>query len=133
MAVTVGTNFSSVLHAGSNGISIAFPDVCKTPIPVGVTPLPYPTLAKTANAVQQKRRTTGVGLKGVSSFKVSGLTSAAQSASARQSEILQLKAMMNQINTKMLAMTTIDPIQWQAVIQEYVVATSALYVTIHGG
>ena len=32
MPVTVGVNFMSVVHASSNGVTIAFPDVCKTGI-----------------------------------------------------------------------------------------------------
>ena len=136
MAVTVGVNFMSVVHQSSNGITIAFPDVCKTPLPATTQPLPYPTVAKTAAAVQQKRKTTGVGTICVSSVAVSSVGSAfktatLQTASARQSEIQQLKAMLSQINAKLLALTTTDPNQWQAVIQEYAIAASALYVTIH--
>ena len=37
MPVTVGVNFLSVVHASSNGITMAFPDVCKTPTPAGPT------------------------------------------------------------------------------------------------
>lgn len=136
MSVTVGANFLSVLHAGSNGITIAFPDVCKTPMPAGVAPLPYPTLAKTANAVQQKKKTSGGRLIGVSSYNSIGpgsvvTTPTPQAASARQTEIQQLKALMSQTNAKLLGLTTNDPNQWQAVIQEYIVASSALYLTIH--
>lgn len=35
----------SVVHKTSNGISIAFPDVCKTPTPAGPIPIPYPNIA----------------------------------------------------------------------------------------
>src|SRR6185369_7405952 len=45
MPVTVGVNFLSVVHASSNGMSIAFPDVCKTPSPAGPIPIPYPNIA----------------------------------------------------------------------------------------
>ena len=33
MPTTVGVNSLSVVHKGSNGITTAFPDVCKTPTP----------------------------------------------------------------------------------------------------
>ncbi len=45
MPVTVGVNFLSVVHKASNGVTIAFPDVCKTPSPAGPIPIPYPNIA----------------------------------------------------------------------------------------
>jgi hypothetical protein len=45
MPVTVGVNFLSVVHKSSNGVTIAFPDVCKTPSPAGPIPIPYPNIA----------------------------------------------------------------------------------------
>ena len=44
MPVTVGVNFMSVVHKASNGVTIAFPDVCKTPTPAGPIPIPYPNI-----------------------------------------------------------------------------------------
>ena len=65
MPVTVGANSLSVVHKSSNGLTIAFPDVCKTPVPVGgVVPIPYPNIATTATAAQkaqQKSTTKGSG------------------------------------------------------------------------
>jgi Domain of unknown function (DUF4150) len=53
MPVTVGVNFMSVVHAGSNGISIAFPDVCKTPAPPApFVPIPYPNIAQSSDTAQ---------------------------------------------------------------------------------
>src|SRR3974377_506954 len=49
MGVTVGVNGMSVVHQDSNGITTAFPDVCKTPAPPAPPlPLPYPNIAKSA-------------------------------------------------------------------------------------
>jgi len=45
MGVTVGVNSRSVVHKSSGGITIAFPDVCKTPIGPAVVPIPYPNIA----------------------------------------------------------------------------------------
>lgn len=50
MPVTVGVNSLSVVHAGSNGITSAFPDVCKTPSPAGPIPIPYPNIAKSSDS-----------------------------------------------------------------------------------
>jgi hypothetical protein len=49
MGVTVGVNSLSVVHAGSNGTTIAFPDVCKTPSPAGPIPIPYPNIAQSSD------------------------------------------------------------------------------------
>ena len=57
MPVTVGVNFLSVVHASSNGVTIAFPDVCKTPSPAGPIPIPYPNIAQSSD--------TGKGTKKV--------------------------------------------------------------------
>jgi hypothetical protein len=51
--VTVGVNNLSVVHAGSNGMTIAFPDVCKTPAPPAPPiPIPYPNIAKSSDTAQ---------------------------------------------------------------------------------
>ena len=47
MAVTV--NARGVAHAGSNGQSPVFPDVCKTPTSAGPVPIPYPNVAQSAD------------------------------------------------------------------------------------
>ena len=52
MPVTVGVNNMSVVHAGSNGVSIAFPDVCKTPTSGGPIPIPYPNVARSSDTAQ---------------------------------------------------------------------------------
>lgn len=49
MPVTVGVNFLSVVHKASNGTTIAFPDVCKTPTPAGPVPIPYPNIAMSSD------------------------------------------------------------------------------------
>ena len=49
MPVTVGVNFLSVVHKSSNGVTIAFPDVCKTPTPAGPIPIPYPNIGKASD------------------------------------------------------------------------------------
>ena len=49
MPVTVGVNNLSVVHGSSNGITTAFPDVCKTPSPGGPIPIPYPNIAKSSD------------------------------------------------------------------------------------
>ena len=49
----------SVVHAGSNGVSIAFPDVCKTPAPPApFVPIPYPNIAKSGDTAQGAKTVT---------------------------------------------------------------------------
>lgn len=42
MAQTTFANARGIVHKGSGGVSIVFPDVCKTPTPSGPVPIPYP-------------------------------------------------------------------------------------------
>ena len=56
MAVTVGVNFLSVVHNSSNGVTIAFPDVCKTPTPAGPVPIPYPNIAKSSDTAKGTKK-----------------------------------------------------------------------------
>jgi hypothetical protein len=56
MGVTVGVNSMSVVHAGSSGISSAFPDVCKTPSPAGPVPIPYPNIAQSSDTASGTKK-----------------------------------------------------------------------------
>lgn len=57
MPVTVGVNMLSVVHQASNGITIAFPDVCKTPAPpAGPIPIPYPNIAQSTDTAQGSKK-----------------------------------------------------------------------------
>lgn len=58
MGVTVGVNQLSVVHKGSGGITIAFPDVCKTPAPPSPSPIPipYPNIAKSSDSAKTAKK-----------------------------------------------------------------------------
>jgi hypothetical protein len=57
MPVSVGVNNLSVVHAGSNGVTIAFPDVCKTPAPPApFVPIPYPNIAKSGDSAKGAKK-----------------------------------------------------------------------------
>ncbi len=50
MSVTINVNMLSLVHEDSNGTTIAFPDVCKTPSPPsGTVPIPYPNIAMSSD------------------------------------------------------------------------------------
>lgn len=55
--ITVGVNSLSVVHKNSDGLSISFPDVCKTPTPSGPVPIPYPNVAQTSDTAKGSKRT----------------------------------------------------------------------------
>ncbi|NND61094.1 MAG: DUF4150 domain-containing protein [Gammaproteobacteria bacterium] len=56
MPVTVGVNFLSVVHKSSMGVTIAFPDVCKTPTPAGPIPIPYPNIAMSSDTAKGTKK-----------------------------------------------------------------------------
>jgi uncharacterized Zn-binding protein involved in type VI secretion len=61
---------NSLVHKGSNGISVAtLPDVCKTPSPGGPVPLPYPNVSQSATL---KKGTTTVKVDGGNMIAVKG-------------------------------------------------------------
>lgn len=46
-------NIAGFAHKGSGGMSMVFPDVCKTPAPpAGPIPIPYPNIGKSADTSQ---------------------------------------------------------------------------------
>ena len=60
--VTVGVNNLSVVHKGSSGITIAFPDCCYTPGPPGgPTPIPYPNIAESGDTDKGTKATKPAG------------------------------------------------------------------------
>jgi len=50
MGQTTFANSRGIAHKGSGGMSIVFPDVCKTPSPAGPIPIPYPNIGKSSDA-----------------------------------------------------------------------------------
>lgn len=58
---SVGVNSLSVVTAGTNGISIAFPDACKTPSPGGPVPIPYPNIAQSSDSAQTAKTVKAEG------------------------------------------------------------------------
>ncbi len=58
MATSVGVNKLSAVHKDSNGKTIAFPDVCKTPSPGGPIPIPYPNIAQSSDAASTAKNVT---------------------------------------------------------------------------
>ncbi|MEO0558954.1 MAG: PAAR-like domain-containing protein, partial [Bacteroidota bacterium] len=56
MSSSVGVNMLSVVHKSSNGITIAFPDVCKTPAAPSPIPIPYPNIAMSSDTAKGTKK-----------------------------------------------------------------------------
>jgi hypothetical protein len=52
MPQTTFVNSRGIAHKGSGGMSIAFPDVCKTPAAPSPLPIPYPNLGMASDTSQ---------------------------------------------------------------------------------
>ena len=57
----VGVNKLSIVNADSGGVTVAFPDVCKTPSPAGPVPLPYPNIARSADTAKGSKQVSVEG------------------------------------------------------------------------
>lgn len=120
------------------GLCLAFPDVCKTPAPVG-QPIPYPNIAKTAQEAQKSKtkvqtKTAAVARSHFSRSQgdsVGVMKGIASSKTKAKTEISQIKALLNQHHSKLMAMNSNNPDEWQKLLGDYLVAAGALYVTKH--
>ncbi|MCY1042224.1 DUF4150 domain-containing protein [Corallococcus sp. bb12-1] len=58
MSINTGVNKMSVVTKNSNGTTVAFPDVCKTPSPAGPIPIPYPNVAQSSDTAKGTKTVT---------------------------------------------------------------------------
>ncbi len=76
MAQTTFANSRGIAHKGSGGMSIATPDVCKTPTPAGPVPIPYPDIGQASDTSEGPTTVTTDGempmVKGAKYAKSSG-------------------------------------------------------------
>jgi uncharacterized protein DUF4150 len=62
MGTSVGVNKLSIVNADTNGVTIAFPDVCKTPAPPApFVPIPYPNIAKSGDTDKGTKKVKAEG------------------------------------------------------------------------
>ena len=52
MGQTTFVNMRGIAHKGSGGMSVVFPDVCKTPAAPSPIPIPYPNIGKSSDTSQ---------------------------------------------------------------------------------
>lgn len=58
MAQTTFANTRGISHKGSGGMSIVFPDVCKTPVGSAVVPIPYPNIGQASDTSKGPKSVT---------------------------------------------------------------------------
>ena len=63
MPATVTVNMMTVVHKTSNGVTVAFPDVCKTPAPPAPSPIPipYPNIAMSSDTAKGTKKVKADG------------------------------------------------------------------------
>ncbi len=61
MGQTTFANGRGIAHKGSGGMSIVFPDVCKTPTPAGPVPIPYPNIGKASDTSKGPKKVKADG------------------------------------------------------------------------
>ena len=61
MAQTTFSNTRGIAHKGSGGMSMVFPDVCKTPVGSAVVPIPYPNIGKSSDTSKGPKTVTTDG------------------------------------------------------------------------
>lgn len=76
MAQTTFANSRGIVHKGSGGMSMVFPDVCKTPTPGGPVPIPYPNTGQASDTADGPSTVTCDGkmpmVKGATYSKTAG-------------------------------------------------------------
>lgn len=77
MGQSTFANSRGIAHKGSGGMSIVFPDVCKTPVPpAGPIPIPYPNIGMASDTSSGPKKVTTDGkmpmTKGAKYSKSSG-------------------------------------------------------------
>ncbi|NMO13796.1 DUF4150 domain-containing protein [Pyxidicoccus fallax] len=61
MPTNTGVNKMSVVTKDSGGVTVAFPDVCKTPSPAGPVPIPYPNIAQSSDTDKGTKKVSVAG------------------------------------------------------------------------
>lgn len=139
---------------------VAFPDVCKTPIPGGPVPTPYPNIAHGASNASTATKITPAGLptlKKASTFSNSmgdevGAAKGLVSSKVMGAQSLKMVSMqafnvggvhqtaagtahllrnrLNHLNQQLTSLSGRNPELWHSLVDEYVQVTANLYVTL---
>jgi hypothetical protein len=122
-------------------MTLVFPDVCVVPAPTTMVPIPYPNFATTALARQKAAAQPTAHKQAVANKSpVSSRPGMSMTAGLPQKvmgsanvkitgEVTQLIGELDRLHNNMRQLPATDPNAWQDVLQRYVVAAAALYVT----
>jgi len=58
MSQSTFANSRGIVHKGSGGGNIVFPDVCKTPVGPAIVPIPYPNMGKASDTSKGAKSVT---------------------------------------------------------------------------
>lgn len=98
---------------------MAFPDVCKTPVPVtGAVPVPYPNTAMASTGVKTASKTA---------FATKSVATKGSATKTTGDEAGQLKGKLSSLHQKLMTLQTGDATAWHATLDEYVMTTAAVY------
>ena len=91
---------------------MAFPDVCKTPVPIaGPTPIPYPTMSTTSTLSATKPT----------------LATKPTATKTSGDEATGLRNSLSLLHQKLMTMRGGDTTAWHAAVDDYVMTSAALY------
>ena len=125
--ITTFANKAGIANRSSSGLTMAFPDVCKGPVPAAPVPIPYPNFATIAVQAQRVKVQGGTAVTGATALKAS-----MGNEPGVLKEVTQLKTKLNELHAQLQALPVDDPNRWQAVLTDYAVMASALYMTRRG-
>ncbi len=106
-----------------NGQSVlAFPDVCKTPVPVaGAVPIAYPTMG-TFGRTALKQTATKTATKTETAPKT-----VASEFQKKQTRAQELRGRLSDLNRQLTSLSDRDPTRWHKLVDQYVMTTAELY------
>ncbi len=105
-----------------NGQSVlAFPDVCKTPVPVaGTAPIAYPTMGTFG----------GTALKPTATKTPIATKTATSEFQQKQTRAQELRGRLSDLNRQLTSLSDKDPTRWHKLVDQYVMTTAELYKTL---
>ena len=119
----------------SGGAIASFPDVCKTPTPAGPIPVAYPNVAMQAQGQKGPKKISGkgqVGTKGTAFSMSAGNAPGTLGGvkSAKNTSVVKIRGRMVELHNRLMTMQGNNPNTWHELLDEYVMATAEVYITL---
>ena len=118
------------------GAVLAFQDVCKTPSPAGPIPIAYPNVAGASQGQKNARKVKTRG--GVPMVKSGRFSSSSGDepgavggiASSKVMDTMRIRRRLNDLHGQLIALPANNPNRWHELLDEYVIATAEVYITL---